>query len=42
MEETVYPEKIIDLPQATDKLYPLSHIVVSSTPRHERGSNSQL
>jgi hypothetical protein len=33
-----YPEKTTDLSQVTDKL--LSHNVVSSTPRHERGSNS--
>ena len=33
-----YPEKSSDLSQFTDKLY---H-VISSTPRHERGSNSQL
>jgi hypothetical protein len=35
-----YPEKTTDLPQVTDKT--LSHNVVSSTPRQERGSNSQL
>ena len=34
-----YLEKITDLPQVTDKL--LSHNVVSSTPHHERDSNSQ-
>jgi hypothetical protein len=34
-----YPEKTIDLPQVTDKLY---HNVVSSTPRHELDSNSRL
>jgi len=34
-----YQEKIIDLLQVTDKLY---HNVVSSTPRYEWGSNSQL
>ena len=34
-----YPEKTIDLPQVTDKL--LSHSLVSSTPGHERESNSQ-
>ena len=34
------PEKTTDLSQVTDKLY-LSHNV-SSTPRHERDSNSQL
>jgi len=34
-----YPE-IIDLPQVTDKL--LSHNVVSSTPRHQQDSNSQI
>jgi hypothetical protein len=33
-----YPEKTTDLSQVTDKLY---HKVVSSTPRHERDSNSQ-
>ena len=32
-------EKTTDLSQVTDKLY---HNVVSSTPRHERDSNSQL
>jgi hypothetical protein len=31
-----YPEKTTDLSQVIDKLS-----VVSSTPRHERGSNSQ-
>jgi hypothetical protein len=35
VEETRVP----DLPQVTDKL---SHNVVSSTPRNEQGSNSQL
>jgi purine-nucleoside phosphorylase len=34
-----YLEKTTDLLQVTDKL--LSHNVVSSTPRHERDSNSQ-
>jgi hypothetical protein len=41
VEETgIYREKTTDLSQVTDKLY---HIVfvVSSTPYHERGSNSQ-
>jgi len=33
-------EKTTDLLQVTDKL--LSHNVVSSTPRHERDSNSLL
>jgi hypothetical protein len=33
-----YPETTTDLSQVSDKLYN----VVSSTPRHERGSNSQL
>jgi hypothetical protein len=33
-----YQKKTTDLPQITDKLY----VVVLSTPRHERGSNSQL
>jgi hypothetical protein len=38
-----YPEKTIDLPQVTDKLYSnYSHNVVSSTPRQERYSNAQL
>jgi hypothetical protein len=32
-----YPNKTTDLQQVT-----LSHIAVSSTPRHERNSNSQL
>jgi hypothetical protein len=32
-----YPEKTTDLSQVTAKLYR-----VSSTPRHEQGSNSQL
>jgi len=40
VEETRLPEKITDLLQVTDKT--LSHNVVSSTPRPERGSNSQL
>ena len=35
-----YAEKIIVLPQVADKN--LSHNVVSSTFRHERGSNSQF
>ena len=34
------PEKTTDLPQVTDRCYP--HNVASSTPRHERDSNSQL
>jgi hypothetical protein len=34
-----YQEKTTDLSQVTDKL---SHNVVSSTPHHEWGSNSQL
>ena len=38
--KTENPEKTTDLPQVTDKT--LSHNVVSSTPRQERGSNSQL
>jgi hypothetical protein len=33
-----FPEKTTDLSQVTDKL---SHNVVSSTPCHEQGSNSQ-
>ena len=37
--ELEYPEKPTDLPHVTDKLY---HNVVSSTPRHERGSNHPL
>ena len=36
-----YPEKTTDPSEVNDKLY-LSHNVASSTPRHERGSNSQL
>ena len=36
-----YPEKTTDLLQVTDKLT-LSHNVVSSTPRHEQGLNSQF
>ena len=36
-----YPEKTTDLPQVTDN-QTLAHNVVSSTPRHERNSNSQL
>jgi hypothetical protein len=35
-----YPEKTIDLSQVTDKHYHIN--VVSSTPSHERGSNSHL
>jgi hypothetical protein len=35
---TEYPQKTSNLSQVTDNL---SHNVVSSTPRHERGSNSQ-
>jgi hypothetical protein len=35
-------EETTDLSQVTDKLYHISHNVVSSTPRHERDSNSQL
>jgi hypothetical protein len=31
------PEKFSDLSQVTDKFYHIN--VVSSTPRHERGSN---
>ena len=34
-----YPEKTTELLQVTDKL---SHNDISSTPCHERGSNSQL
>ena len=34
-----YSEKTTDLSQFTDKLYP---VMLSSTPRHERGLNSQL
>jgi len=37
-----YQEKTTDLSQVTDKLYILSHNVVSSAPRHEWGLNSQL
>ena len=37
VEETGVPAKTTDLPQFTDK-----HNVVSSTPRPERDSNSQL
>ena len=36
-----YQEKTINLPAASH-LQTLSHNVVSSTRRHERGSNSQL
>jgi len=35
-----YPENTTDFPQVTDKLYHIN--VVSSTPRHEWSSNSQL
>ena len=34
-----YPEKTTHISQVTDKI---SHNVVSSTPRHERVSNSEL
>ena len=34
-----YPEKTNDLSQVTDELY--HKVFVSSTPRHERGLNSQ-
>ena len=34
-----YPEKTTDLSQVTEKL--LSHNILSSTPRHAWGSNSQ-
>jgi len=37
VEETEYPEKTTDLSQVTDILN-----VISSTSRHERGSNSKL
>jgi hypothetical protein len=37
-----YPEKTTDLSQVTDKLNVVSHNVVSTTPRQERGSNAQL
>jgi hypothetical protein len=40
VEETIVPGETTDLSQATDKLY--HHNVVSSTPRHECGSNPQL
>ena len=40
VEETGVPGDNHDLAQVADKL--LSHNVVSSTPRHERNSNSQL
>ena len=40
VEETRVPGETTDLSQATD--IALSHNVVSSTPRYERGSNSQL
>jgi len=36
-----YPEKTTDLPVA-NRWQKLSHNAVWSTPRHERGSNSQL
>jgi hypothetical protein len=35
-----YPVKTTNLPQVTEQT--LSHNVVSSTPRHGRGLNSQL
>jgi hypothetical protein len=38
--KTEYPEKTTDMSQVTEQL--ISHIVVSSTPRHKQGSNSQL
>jgi len=37
--EPEYQEKPTDMPQVTDKFY--RTMFVSSTPRHERGSNSQ-
>ena len=40
VEETRVPGETTDLSQATD--IALSHNVVSSTPRYERGSNSKL
>ena len=40
VEETIVPGETTDLSQARDKLY--HHNVVSSTPRHECGSNPQL
>ena len=39
VEETGESEKTNDLSQVTDKL--LSHNIASSTPHHERDSNSQ-
>jgi hypothetical protein len=36
-----YTKKTTDMSQITDKRYHM-HNVVSSTPRNERGSNSQL
>ena len=40
MEETGVPGKTTALSQDTDRF--LSHNVISSTPRHNRDSNSQL
>ena len=41
VEETGVPGETTDLSQVTGELY-ISYNVVSSTPRHEQESNSQL